>query len=294
MSLPDPLLIVGNAVLDVLLEVGHYPREDEEMRALSRREDLGGNAANTARALAALGHETSLLATLAPDGDGVTLRRLLAEAGVDTRHLVTAPAGRTPVSTILLHGASRTIVHHRDLAELSAANFTALPLERYAWVHFEGRNVAGVAAMLDHLAARGFTGRISLEIEKDRPGLVALAARADLVLSCRAYATAKGHGEAPSLLAALGRHADRALVTCTWGEAGAWAREADGRLHHCPAFRPERVVDTVGAGDVFNAGLIHALLAGLTPANALKEAVELAGRKVGARGYKGPEGRPAG
>jgi ketohexokinase len=76
-------------------------------------------------------------------------------------------------------------------------------------------------------------------------------------------------------------------MTCTWGEAGAWALEADGRMHHCPAFPPPKVVDTVGAGDVFNAGMIHGLATGADTAQALETATRLAGRKVGLTGFSG-------
>lgn len=285
--MPTPLLIVGNAVLDIILGVDHYPREDEEMRAASRRTDLGGNAANTARVLAGLGHAVTLLAALAPDADAAELQRLLAAAGVGTEHLVTAGGGHTPVSYILLNGANgaRTIVHHRDLAELSFEDFLALPLSRYGWAHFEGRNVAETARMMAHLAEGGFAASMSVEIEKDRPGIEALVAHADLVLFSRAYAQACGHGDAPALLAAMGSLAPQAVLTCTWGEAGAWARDAGGRLHHCPAFVPPKVVDTVGAGDVFNAGMVHALAAGADAGLALQAATRLAGQKVGRAGF---------
>lgn len=281
------ILVVGNAVLDMVLGVDHFPHEDEEMRALSRRTDLGGNAANTARVLAGLGHEVSLLATLAPDADARELRNMLESAGVDTRRLVMAASGHTPVSTILLHAAngSRTIVHHRDLTEVQAEHFRALPLQDHGWIHFEGRNVHEVARMMAHLAKTGFAGRVSVEVEKDRPGIGELLPHADLVLSCRAYARSKGHANAAALLTALHGLCPRAAVTCTWGEAGAWALQADGRLDHCPAFPPPRVLDTVGAGDVFNAGMIHHLAGGASIPQALEYATRLAGRKVGQYGF---------
>lgn len=283
-----PILVVGNAVLDLILQVDHYPAEDEEMRARNRRADLGGNAANTARVLAGRGHAVTLLATLAPDDAAVTLRHLLEAAGVDTRHLLTAPAGHTPVSYILVNdNGSRTIVHHRDLAELVCTDFQRLPLANYGWVHFEGRNVEAVAGMLAHLRGSGFAGGVSLEIEKPRPGIEALAAQADLVMFSRAYAEARGYADAPALLEAVRALSPQALRTCTWGAAGAWAMTPDGHLHHAPACVPPKVVDTVGAGDVFNAGLIHALATDYSPQDALTQATRLAGRKVGQVGFAG-------
>jgi ketohexokinase len=58
-------------------------------------------------------------------------------------------------------------------------------------------------------------------------------------------------------------------------------------MFHAPALAVETVVDTVGAGDTFNAGLIHALATGQLLEEALHYAVALAGRKVQQQGLAG-------
>jgi ketohexokinase len=50
-----------------------------------------------------------------------------------------------------------------------------------------------------------------------------------------------------------------------------------------------KVVDTLGAGDVFNAGLVHALATGQLLEEALQYAVKMAGRKVAQRGLSEKE-----
>jgi ketohexokinase len=47
------------------------------------------------------------------------------------------------------------------------------------------------------------------------------------------------------------------------------------------------LVDTLGAGDAFNAAIIDGLLAGLSLEPLLARATGLAGRKCGQRGYGG-------
>lgn len=58
------------------------------------------------------------------------------------------------------------------------------------------------------------------------------------------------------------------LLCVTLGERGAMALDADG-IHHAPAFHVE-AVDTTGAGDVFRAGFIYALLRGWSTEDILR------------------------
>lgn len=273
------ILLVGNAVLDLINTVDHYPAEDEEMRAEAQTVRAGGNAANTAQILAQLGHKAELLALLAQDRDGDEFAARLAAAGVQLAHIVRRP-GHTPVSYITHNRASgsRTIVHHRDLPELSAADFPLEAALQSDWVHFEGRNVAALQAMMAALKSAGYGGGISLEAEKPRPGLERLFGLADAVMASRPYAQASGFDSAQAFLSA---QADApAVFTCTWGAAGAWARTAQGGLCHSPAFPPPQVRDTVGAGDAFNAGLIDSLVSDRAAQPALTKACRIASRKI--------------
>lgn len=280
------ILLSGIATLDIVSQVDHYPREDEEMRALQMERLVGGNAANTARVLAGLGHEPELLCNLATDQDGEWLAGQLQKEGLSLRH---APrlAGHTPTSCIILNrqNGSRTIVHYRDLPELSAEALRTIPLAGYDWLHFEGRNLKVTRACLQQIRDSGLMQPVSVEIEKDRPGIDCLFGLADVLLFSGSYLVSRGFAEAGELFAAIRPLAPGALLVCSRGEAGAWAQTADGAVLHAPAVVPDRIVDTRGAGDTFNAGLIHGLLEGPDLNLALQQACRLAGRKVGQYGF---------
>jgi ketohexokinase len=77
-----------------------------------------------------------------------------------------------------------------------------------------------------------------------------------------------------------------AILVSSWGEDGAFARDQYGNNFHSPAFPPARVIDTLGAGDTFNAGFINAMTTGHGLADALQQACRLAGRKVGQTGFE--------
>ena len=61
------------------------------------------------------------------------------------------------------------------------------------------------------------------------------------------------------------------------------------QVYSSVAHSPPEVVDTLGAGDTFNAGIIHYLSIGKTLQDAIKYACKLAGYKCGIQGYHGLE-----
>lgn len=282
------ILTTGNATLDIVNVVDHYPLEDEEMRALGKWVDTGGNAANTARVLASHRHRCDWAGVLANDADGGRIAESLLASGIGLDYAI-RQQGESPVSCITLNSrnGSRTIVHHRQLAELLAEDFARIPVERYDWLHFEGRNVAELGKMLAHTRDNIFDQPVSLEIEKVRDGLEELIPQVDLAMFPRAYAQAQGFSDAESFLHDRQNRHGAVWMTCTWGDQGAWAIDQLGVVFHAPAMQVEKVVDTVGAGDTFNAGLIHALATGQLLEEALHYAVELAGRKVQQNGFDG-------
>lgn len=285
------ILGVGIATLDLINAVEGYPAEDTEVRALGQRRARGGNAANTLEVLQQLGHRCHWTGTLGGDAAADFIRADLTARGIDIPHGVSVPHGVTPTSYIALSRAtgSRTIVHHRDLPELSAADFARVPLGDLDWIHFEGRNPAETALMLARARREAPQARLSLELEKDRPGIEALFEGPDCLLIARAFVLARSGIQAnpAEALQALARRSGARLLVLAWGAEGAWLSVKGGEPRHCPAIPPDRVIDTLGAGDVLNAGVIDGLLRRLAPAEAVSRAVRLAGIKCGHAGLSG-------
>ncbi|WP_058555471.1 PfkB family carbohydrate kinase [Thiohalocapsa sp. ML1] len=301
------VLGVGIATLDIVNVVAAYPPEDAEVRAAGQRIARGGNVANTLQVLAQLGRPCAWAGVLGTDAAAGRISAAFAADAIDHGHAVRVPGGATPTSYIALSRAtgSRTIVHHRDLPELTAADFADVPLEGIAWAHFEGRNPAETARMLARVRDERPGLPISVEIEKPRAGIEALYQGADVLIFARAFVQAADGadaGDPRAFLLHMAALTDARLLLLPWGADGAYglARGAAEPVfaRACP---PAVLRDSLGAGDVFNAAVIDGLLAmglamglatGLAAdadglAGLLARANRLAGHKCGQDGLGG-------
>lgn len=278
------MLGVGIATLDIINDVAAWPAEDDEVRALGQRRVRGGNATNTLVVLSQLGHDCSWAGMLPHEPDAAIVLDDLERHRIDLSAVQRPAQGKLPTSYIALSRAtgSRTIIHYRDLPEYGLADFEGVNLDGYDWVHFEGRNVPDLDAMLSKSAAQGIP--CSLEIEKPRPGVEALFSLPDVLIFSAAYLRSHG-GEEPVTFLKRGGFAGK-RVFVAWGKAGAWARDPGGGIVFAPA-APVPVVDTLGAGDVFNAAIVHGCVQGWSTERSLQAAVALAGCKCAQVGLDG-------
>ena len=280
------ILGTGIATLDIIHSVDGYPAENSEVRAVARHRTRGGNTANTLSVLRQLGHQCSWAGVYTDDEAGRFVCHDLQQRGIE---LVTARlhSGKTTPTSSIVHNrlnGSRTIIHYRDLPELGFAEFSRLDLGRYDWLHFEGRNVTETARMLSHAAQQYPDLPRSVEIEKPRDHIESLFALADVLVFSRDCLQAWHEQDPQACLRRLHDGLPGVALVCTWGESGAFFVTGDGVSGHAPAHPPGRVVDTLGAGDTFNAGLIDALLQGHELAQATTRACRLAGQKCGHQG----------
>jgi ketohexokinase len=282
------ILGIGIATLDIINTVDGYPEEDAEVRVQNQRVCRGGNAANTLVVLSQLGHRCTWGGVWVDEPDGQRILADLADYAIDTGSCRVESQGKVPTSYIVLNrrNGSRTIVHYRDVPEFNFADFGAINLSAFDWLHFEGRNVAETARMLDRVRQAGNIG-ISLEVEKPRPDIEQLFTQVDVLLFSKVFAQHYAYTDGATFLQAMQRQAPQTRLVCAWGVKGGYGLETDGTKLHSPAFPPLQVVDTLGAGDTFNAGILDSLCRQQDLATALSHACQLAGKKCGQLGFKG-------
>lgn len=276
------ILTIGIATLDIINQVAEYPAEDAEIRAISQQQRRGGNASNTAVVLSQLGHQVNFAGVLIDEPDLAVITADLDAYQVNYQHCRRLKTGKMPTSYINVsaENGSRTIVHHRDCPELRFSDFAKIDLGAYDWLHFEGRNIPETTKMLAFAAKQRPELPRSVELEKPREDIEQLLANASFVMAARPYAQAKGYQSAEAFLNALAF--DKA--TCSWGEAGLWGKFNQQILHQ-PAESLTEVVDTLGAGDTLNAGLIHGLLQNWSNDQVLSFASQLASLKCQQQGF---------
>lgn len=293
------ILAIGIATLDIINTVENYPREDTEVRAIRQRICRGGNATNTLVMLSQLGHRCSWGGVCVKSPEGKKILDDLAQFAIDTRACCLLSEGTVPTSYIVLNkrNGSRTIVHYRNLPEFSLADFEKIDLLPFDWIHFEGRNVEETVKMLQRVRSCYPNLPISIEIEKPRVGIETLFGYADILLFSKEFAMSQGYFDAPTFLGAMRQAVfskprfglmDLRLV-CAWGKTGGYALGSEGRLLYSPAYQPPQVIDTLGAGDTFNAGIIDSLCRQPNLAVALQHACQLAGAKCGRMGLLNSE-----
>ncbi len=283
------ILGVGVATVDTIVVVDGFPREDSKVRVLERRVRRGGNAATALTVLSDLGHECRFAGVLGDDPEAELIRADLRAARVDASGCRVIPGAPTLTAEVILNRAtgSRTILHHRALPELGYADFERLELESLDWVHFDGRNAAQTRRMLELVRARRPRLPRSVEIERNRPGIETLFAHAEVLIFSRSFADEWSFSSPRPFLEHVRRLSAEPHLVCAWGEEGSFALGVDGRFHFAPALRLERVVDSLGAGDTFNAGLIDGLLKTADLRTALELANRIAGLKCAQEGFAG-------
>lgn len=277
---------VGIATLDIINSVDGYPAEDAEVRATSQRICRGGNATNTLVVLSQLGHQCRWAGVLADEPDGQRIVDDLKQYQIDTSGCRVVKDGKVPTSYIAQNrkNGSRTIIHYRDLPEFSLSDFARLDLSTCDWLHFEGRNVDETHKMLAHVAENYPVLPCSLEIEKDRPKIGVLFKYVNTLLFSKNYVLKhedKNKNAAQRFLKRTHQQFPEKRLICAWGDAGAFGIDSNGELYHSPPCPPENIIDTLGAGDTFNASIINSLIKGLGLNDALSDGCRIAGQKCG-------------
>ncbi|WP_348944969.1 ribokinase [Chitinibacter sp. FCG-7] len=278
------VLVVGSINMDLVAQVGHYPRLGETLLGSGFTTHHGGKGANQAVAAARLGAQVSMIGRVGDDAFGQQLTAGLIAEGIDTRWIQTSTGIASGIAMITLAGSDNAII------VVPGANAMLSPADI----------LAAEAAFID-------TDVVIAQLETPLPTICQVAELAQrhgkpFVLNPAPAMTLPAELLAQvSLLtpnefelgmalqipesewrSALQQRPGKVLMTA--GQDGAWYCDENGQLQQQASFKVE-ALDTTGAGDTFNGALAAFWDLGLAQASRMAcAAAALSVTKAGAQG----------
>ncbi|XP_053696562.1 ketohexokinase-like [Sabethes cyaneus] len=290
------ILCVGLCNLDIVQVCDSFPEEDSDQRSAASRWQRGGNASNNCTVLALLGANVELLATFSGSEHFAFALQDLQRRGIRTDSCTFHADCEIPLSTVWLSAStgSRTIVHSNpNLPELTLVDFDRCDLQRYGWIHFEGRRTTDeIAKMIQEIkkwndsvgATVGIT--ISVDLEKPRNSNLLLIPDVDFIFLGKDFARFLGFTSAQTAVREFKkRYPGSYTLICPWGSSGVCALDQDDNYLSCGVYPPTVIRDSLGAGDTFCAGCIFQLNKGAALQQAIEYGSRLAGLKISDYGF---------
>jgi sulfofructose kinase len=257
------LVGVGLNATDTVIPLSTYPARGSKTEYTTVSTLPGGQVATTVVACQYWGLRTRYIGKLGDDLAATLHREAFSHAGrdtgVDARIIIVpgAPSAQSLIlvdaqgeRTVLIRRDERLALHPADLDRDSIINARAL--------HVDGYDTE--AAILAATWAREANIPVIADLDELYPNVEALLSNVDYLIVSRDFPSRlTAEPDLEQALRKMQRRYSCRLAAATLGQEGVLAFDGH-RLLHTPAFCVP-VVDTTGAGDIFHAGFIYALLA---------------------------------
>ena len=260
------VLGIGENSLDDVYRLPSFPQPGTataKMRVSHRARLTGGQVATAMSACARWELRTGYIGTFGDDENGRMVRQALEDQGVD---VTAAPVrhGRNRHAAILVdeRTGDRVVLWDRDPSmalDTSAVTTELVSGARLVHVDDVDEVVSLHAARLARTAGAIVTSDIE-RVSASTPELISAVTVA--IFAAHVPPALTGEPDPERALRAL-RQRHPGMLCVTRGERGALLL-AEDMLYDAPAF-PVSAIDTTGAGDIFRAGFIHALLQNQPP-----------------------------
>lgn len=259
-SLKVDVVGVGLNATDTLIPLAHFPVRGAKVEFRSANVLPGGQVASAMVACQRWGLRTRYVGKVGDDAAAAIHAAEFLRTGVEA-HLFTANACPSQQSFILVDSSGeRTVLWRRD------ERLTLRPEElQREWIvnaralHVDGHDTAAAALAAEWARAAGVP--VIADLDDLYPGVEALLKNVDYLITSRDIpARLTKESDLRKSLPAVREKLRCALAAATLGQDGvlAW----DGTEFYYSAAYRVTPVDTTGAGDIFHAGFIYALLQG--------------------------------
>ncbi|MBO0911389.1 MAG: carbohydrate kinase family protein [Acidobacteria bacterium] len=251
---------VGLNAMDTLILVPEHPAAGSKVESQSVSVLPGGQVATAVIACRSWGLLTRYVGKLGDDAAARLHRQEFARAGVEA-HIPTAHDCASQQAFILVdpHG-ERTVLWRRDhRLALQPSELRREWIENARALLVDGYDTSAAISAARWAREAGIP--VIADFDARYPGIEDLIETIDyLIVSRDLPQQISGEADLPNSLRALAGRFDCRLTAATLGSDGVLAWDGS-QFHHACAYRVE-TVDTTGAGDIFHAGFIYALLQG--------------------------------
>ena len=278
--------VIGDAGVDAIIQLPKSQEQATSFNIIQPTLSPGGTAGNTSLSLARLGHDVTMFFAIGSDSYGKYLLSALEDANVNTEHVYVSPEYFTlHVNVIIDHLGERHFAGnpYGNWASVHYPPDKVSPeaIAKSSWLHTSGnsfdRGTTPQSTMRSMTIAKQHKIPISLDLNLRSPNnqlhnqykhaISEAIELADYVL-----------GSADDEIALYIGIDDRRL-----GSNGCLVATPSGEITKIPSYKV-KVVDTLGAGDTFNAGFISAKLDGASAMVAAKRGNAIAALCVASEG----------
>jgi sugar/nucleoside kinase (ribokinase family) len=251
---------VGLNATDTVIPVAHFPERGAKVEFRSSTVLPGGQVASAMVACQLWGLRTRYVGKVGDDAAASIHAAEFLRTGVEA-HLFTATGCPSQQSFILVdRSGERTVLCRRD------ERLTLRPEElRREWIvnaralHVDGHDTAAAALAAGWARAAGVP--VIADLDDLYLGVEVLLKNVDYLITSRDIpARLTNQNDLRKSLPAVREKLGCTLAAATLGQDGVMAWDGT-RFHYAAAYRVDSV-DTTGAGDIFHAGFIYALLQG--------------------------------
>jgi len=300
---PRDVAVVGPLNIDLLI-IGEAPSSFEELTRWEGPSEIHMTAAGSVgylvQDLARLGLDVGLVSCLPDDPLGAFVLDSLRRAGVDTSRVRLVPGAVGAIGAyVLLFGsrkrplAYRLPTHDPWPLAFEAADVDYLLDARLlhcgGYLHFDSVYHGATTELFRRAKERGLTTSIDTQFPLKPlpppwlPAIADILPYVDVLFAdereARSLTSHDDLAEAANLL----REAGPSTVVVKQGNEGSWAFTSETALHQ-PAVLVAPLVDSIGAGDAFDAAFLLGLLEGWSLERTARFAAVTAGFTVGGVG----------
>ena len=238
----------------------------------------GGDTSNVALALCKLGHQSAYITRVGDESFGHSFLKLWQEAGVDTSQVILDKEHRTGLYFISYQDGKHVFTYYRKNS--AASHISSEEIDWEFVREIKVLHLSGISQAISQQAlevsfdlmkfAKEHNILVSYDVNYRPPLWKKDVARAVIMHSIEEYADILEITDDEMKLLQLGETPEEALARFSrrpelcavkMGEQGAYVQQGD-RARLFPSFTVE-AVDTVGAGDAFDTGLIVGTLEGM-------------------------------